>query len=58
MTANVYRDDYSHTDLVTVNDDLYLVQGDLTDSIVMYREITDLLECERDSVNVMMGDNQ
>lgn len=51
-----YRNDYSHTDIIEVNDTQYLVQGDLTDAITMFRDVNDLLECERDNINVMLGE--
>lgn len=54
--SDKYRNDYSHTDIVEIDETKYLVQGDLQDAITMFRPITELLECERDNVNVMLGE--
>jgi len=51
-----YRNDYSHTDIIEIDDQDYLVQGDLQDAITMFRPVNDLLECERSNVNVLMGE--
>jgi len=51
-----YSDPYNH--IVEIDDEDYLVQGRVDDPITMFRTVDDLLECERDNVNVMMGENQ
>lgn len=51
-----YRDHYTSTHVIDLDNTLYLVQGDLDDSITMFREIDNLLECERDNVQMMLGD--
>lgn len=51
-------DDYSenYNSLMEIDDDMYLVQdGDLFES-PMYRDIEDVLECERDAVQEMLGE--
>ncbi|MFB6208521.1 MAG: hypothetical protein ABEJ56_00090 [Candidatus Nanohaloarchaea archaeon] len=39
-----------HSRLQTYGDDLYLEQGFPDDEIVMIREVSELLECERDRI--------
>jgi len=51
-----YNNPYSKSDVITVDGDQYLMQGDTDDEIVMFRDVDDLLECERDPVNLMMYD--
>lgn len=31
----------------------YLIQGELSDPIVMFRPVDELLECERDAIQIM-----
>jgi len=47
-----------YNEVSSVNDETYLVQDGALFEDPMIRNVKDLLECERDSVNVMMGDNQ
>lgn len=49
-----YESEYSS--IVEINGDRYLVQGDSDDEIWMFRDINELLECERDNVQKMMGE--
>jgi hypothetical protein len=41
--------------LIEVNDDKYLLNGEPSDEIYMIRSVDELLECERDNVQKMLG---
>lgn len=43
-----------YSTVVDIGDDTYLVQGAIEDPIVMFRTVDELLECERDNVQLMM----
>lgn len=47
-----YRGNY-HSQIITVEDTDYLVQGQVTDTLHMSRPVDELLECERDNVQKM-----
>lgn len=51
-----YSDPYNTNHVVEIDDTDYLVQGKVEDPITMFREVDDLLECERDNVQLMMGE--
>jgi len=53
----IYRNDYTGTDLFDVNGTDYLSNGDLDDPLTMFREVEDLLECEKDNVQKMYDEN-
>jgi len=55
MTEYNYRGNY-HSKIIEVDDTDYLVQGRIDDKLTMFRPVNDLLECERDTVQVMMGE--
>lgn len=44
-----------HSTIIHFDDTDYLVQGNINDDILMFRDINELLESERDNVNVMLG---
>jgi len=53
-----------HSQIVTVDDTDYLVQGGVKDPLTMFRPINEVLECEKDAVqtlprfdNTLEGDN-
>lgn len=50
--VNDYGDDelYGPNHILDVEDSEYLVQGKVDDELVMFREIDELLECERDEI--------
>jgi hypothetical protein len=52
MNTNGYN---YHSKIVTVDGDYNLYQGEPGDEIQMLRSIDELLECERSSVNKMLG---
>jgi len=43
-----------HSTIVTVDDEEYLFQGDVDDELTMFRSVDELLECERDNVQLKM----
>jgi len=51
-----YSNDYSHSHIVELDGEDYLVQGSINDELTMFRPISELLECERDNVNKMLGE--
>jgi len=46
----------SYSEIVEVDGTDYLVQGRVDDHLTMFRPVNDLLECERDTVQKMMGE--
>jgi len=49
-----YDNPYGNSYIVEIDETDYLVQGKVEDSLTMFREIDDLLECERDNVQKLM----
>lgn len=45
-----------HSKIVDVDDQDYLFQGEVDDPLTMFRPVNELLECEKDNVTKMMGD--
>lgn len=48
--------EYGKSTLVELEDETYLVQGDTSDELTMFRPIDELFEFERDSVQKMLGE--
>lgn len=47
-----------HSKIVTVDNEYNLYQGEPGDEIQMLRSIDDVLECERDNIQKMLGEKQ
>jgi len=62
MTDYGNYDDFSEYNLpgpnhiISIDDTEYLVQGKVDDTITMFRPVNDLLECERDTIQEVMGE--
>jgi len=58
-----FQDNYSFTqyevapdtDIMEINGEYYLIQGDLDDKITVWRKVSDLFEIERDEIQKMLG---
>lgn len=50
--------DSVYSSVIEVDGVDYLVQGRAEDELIMFREVDNLLECERDNVQLMMGEKQ
>jgi len=51
-----YSNDYLGNHIVEIDDTDYLVQGNINDELTMFRPVSELLECERDNVNKILGE--
>jgi len=51
-----YSDPYNSNHIVEIDNEDYLIQGKVDDPITMFRDVNELLECERSNVNVLMGE--
>jgi len=47
--------DFPYSEVIKVDDDYYLFQGETGDELTMFRSVDDLLMCERDQVQKMLG---
>ena len=47
-----------YSNIITVGETDYLIQGKIDDPLTMFRTVDELLECERDNVQkILQGEN-
>lgn len=56
MTDEYRFDNNYYGHIINVDEDELYIQGRIEDPLTMFRDLDNLLECERDNVQVLKGD--